>query len=315
MTHLVLPISALLVRSPLGGGFWDLICLREPHLTRNSSIGFETTWVWAQECDAPGGSKSFACGVIDDDGTHESPTCSANAVSNTAVFVTTSSSSIATRYTPPPSVDPNVYSVFTSSYTTIITADAQTTTLTSTFASTFTSKIGESVATATNGAAPITSSGGSSAPKGAVTLSTGALIAIVVGPILVIAIGLGIFFFLRKRRSSRKDDAIRLDSATNYPPPNGPVGADQVHPYEVPSNEVSALPKKYTYTAPKVETYEIDDRTAMLREKKSASTMEMSTENHEGLRSPAPTYSEALMPVELDATPTMRAPNRGFVRY
>lgn len=86
-----------------------------------------------------------------------------------------------------------------------------------------------------------------------------------------------------------------------------------MYPYEVPENEVSALPKKYTHVAPKVDTYEIDDRNAMMRGEKVGLGMEERRE--EELRSPAPTYSEALMPVELDATPSLRGANRGYGRY
>ena len=91
------------------------------------------------------------------------------------------------------------------------------------------------------------------------------------------------------------------------------MGRDQVYPYEVPENEVSALPTKYTYAAPKVDTYEIDDLNAVMRREKVGMGMEERRE--EELRSPAPTYSEALMPVELDATPSLRGTNRAYGRY
>ncbi len=82
----------------------------------------------------------------------------------------------------------------------------------------------------------------------------------------------------------------------------------------MPSNEVAALPKKYTYMAPKVDTYEIDDPSAALRGEKTAVG---GTRNgdEEQLRTPAPTYSEALMPVEMDATPSLPGSNRGYGRF
>jgi hypothetical protein len=90
------------------------------------------------------------------------------------------------------------------------------------------------------------------------------------------------------------------------------VGRDQVYPYEVPENEVAALPKKYNYVAPKIDTYEIDDQNAHMRGEKVG----MEERREEELRSPAPTYTEALMPVELDATPSLRGTNnRGYGRY
>jgi hypothetical protein len=77
---------------------------------------------------------------------------------------------------------------------------------------------------------------------------------------------------------------------------------------------VAALPQKYTYVSPKVDTYEMDDRGAMLRGEKVASG-EMRNGDEETLRTPAPTYSEALMPVELDATPSLRGFDGGYRRY
>ncbi len=134
--------------------------------------------------------------------------------------------------------------MYTSTYTAILTADAQTTTLTSIFQSTFTSTIG-SAAAVISGAKP-SSTGVSSQPlsRGHVRLPTGVLVGIVVAAIIIASgTSVGILFLLR-RRSTKKLEAIRLNSAT-YPPPNGPVGADQVYPYEVDVNEISGLPQKY----------------------------------------------------------------------
>lgn len=291
--------------------------------TDGCHAGFETTWMWVAKCDA-GGRETTVCGTMSDNA-HESATCANGAVTNTASIRTTQTASSAGRYTPPPSVDTAVYSVFTSTYTTAMTAKAQSTTLTTTFESTFTSAIGKAVVTGTATSAASTSTAsespivavGDQPKKGAVTLSTGVLVAIVVGPLLAIGISIAIFLFLRKKRSNRQGESIRLNSAGNYPPPNGPVGADQVHPYEVDVNEASG-PKRefYGYKAPKVETYEIDDRTAAMRgekvaREKLAVATELGVHGHEAILSPAPTYHEAMMPVELDGTSSVRAPSRG----
>ncbi|KAH6720726.1 hypothetical protein BKA61DRAFT_652112 [Leptodontidium sp. MPI-SDFR-AT-0119] len=284
--------------------------------------GFETTWQWAVQCE---GSSDILCGTYNDS-IHELPTCSASAATVTTGFQTTTPTTTAGRYTPPPSLDTSRFTVITSSYTTVMTATAQTTTLTSTFESTTTSTIGQSAtqsAGTTGGSGSGVAAGESSSPTGtspaqstssakagAVTLTTGVLAAVIAGPILVIAMCIGIFLFIRKRKSTKKnEDALRLDSA-NYPPPNGPVGADQVHPYEVDVNEASGPPRQqYGYYGPKVDTYEVDAQSAIGREKTPAVTgvAQMGRPYQEDLRSPAPTYSEALMPVEMDATPSLRS--------
>ena len=118
------------------------------------TIGFDGTWTWTLECDASG-SSSYACGPVSEESPsvfyHSVPTCDSGAVSNTAAFQTAPSTTSDGRYTPPPSLDTSIYSVYTSTYTTILAAYAQSTTLTSTFQSTFTSTIG-SAAGATTGA-------------------------------------------------------------------------------------------------------------------------------------------------------------------
>jgi hypothetical protein len=260
------------------------------------------------------------------DGLPATPTCASGAATNTGTLRLTRTSSSAVRYTAPPSVDPSLYSVFTSTYTTAITAVNQRTTLTSTFQSTFTSAIGKAVVSATASEASTTASSGSTSSgavaaasggvKDGITLTTGVLVAIIAGPLLAIAIGVAVFLYLRKRRSTQKGESIRLDD--NYPPPNGPVGADQIHPYEVDVNEVtsSGLKREYSgYRGPKVDTYEIDDRNVTLRSDKLASeklavATELGVRDQEVIRSPAPTYHEALMPVELDDT-SVRGRSRG----
>ncbi|KAE9366561.1 hypothetical protein N431DRAFT_548403 [Stipitochalara longipes BDJ] len=289
--------------------------------------GFETTWNWAIQCDGAGGSESWACGTVDSDGSHESPmetpiTCPANKAAQTAAsaFVTTQSTTSAGRYTPPPTVDTKVFSVFTSQYTNTLTANDMSTTITTTYASTFTSKIGAAAATTTGTSVPIAiaSSSSSSDSKGAVTLSIGALVGIIVVVIALLTLGLGTAVIIRNKRLKKKEEAIRLNSAVSQPPPNGPVGRDQVYPYEVPANEVQDIEKlkrTYGYVGPKVDTYEIDDHGVYGRGEKMAA---MRGEEGE-LRSPAPEYSAAVMPIELDASPsihhTSRVDNRPYGRY
>jgi len=227
-------------------------------------------------------------------------------------------------------VDPSLYSVFTSTYTTQLTATVQTTTLTSTFQSTFTSAIGKAAVSATSSVSSsgsvasaettTTAAGSKSKAQKAVTLSTGILVVIIVGPLLAIALSLGIFLVLRRKRTARQGDSIRLNSAGNHPPPNGPVGADQVHPYEVDVNEVSGPRKEfYAYKSPKIDSHEIDDRTATLRGEKAQQgfgekmpqATELGVQDHERVWSPAPTYREFAMPVELDGTSSVDLPRRG----
>ncbi|KAH7327166.1 hypothetical protein BKA65DRAFT_510076 [Rhexocercosporidium sp. MPI-PUGE-AT-0058] len=290
--------------------------------------GFETTWQWAIQCE---GSSDVLCGTFENL-SHALPTCTASAATVTTGFQTTRPTTTAGRYTPPPSLDPNRFTVITSSYTTIITATAQTTTLTSTFESTTTSSIGQSAiesgkTTGKSGSGSGTAAGASSSPSGTspaqssssakagavtLTLTTGVLVAIIAGPIIAIAICIGIFLFIRRRKTAKKNEAIRLDSA-NFPPPNGPVGADQVHPYEVDLNQVSGPPRQqYGYHGPKIDAHEVDAQSTMMKEKTPAvnGSQEVGRPYHEDLRSPAPTYTEALMPVELDATPSLSSQRR-----
>ncbi|KAH8761327.1 hypothetical protein BGZ57DRAFT_145966 [Hyaloscypha finlandica] len=295
--------------------------------------GFETTWNWAIKCDGAGGAETWACGIIDDYG-HESPTsitCPANKAAQTAGsnFVTTRSTTSAARYTPPPTVDPKVYSVFTSSYTATLSASQESTTRTTTYASTFTSKISAAAATTTGSGVPIplASNSTSSNMKSAVTLSIGALVGIIITVIALLTIGLITAVILRNKRLKKKEDPIRLDTASP-PPPNGPVGRDQIYPYEAPANEVGdveKLKRQHGYVGPKVDTYEIDDHSVHGRGEKSAAmgmgagrmgVAEMRGDYGEPLRSPAPEYSVAVMPVELDASPApSRGENRPYGRY
>jgi hypothetical protein len=137
-----------------------------------------------------------------------------------------------------------------------------------------------------------------------------------VGPIAAIAIGLGLFFWLRKR-SSGKRNAIKLLDQAPYPPPNGPVGKDQVHPYEVDVNEVTDQPQSpqtYTYVPPPQQNTEMNGAYGPSQEKKWDEAVEMGGYEHGGLnspspRSPAPAYTQAPnwpIAVELDGTSSMR---------
>ena len=307
--------------------------LQQSQLTHLPTTGFETTWNWAIKCDGAGGAETWACGIIDDYG-HESPTsitCPANKAAQTAGsnFVTTRSTTSAARYTPPPTVDPKVYSVFTSSYTATLSASQESTTRTTTYASTFTSKISAAAATTTGSGVPIplASNSTSSNMKSAVTLSIGALVGIIITVIALLTIGLITAVILRNKRLKKKEDPIRLDTASP-PPPNGPVGRDQIYPYEAPANEVGdveKLKRQHGYVGPKVDTYEIDDHSVHGRGEKSAAmgmgagrmgVAEMRGDYGEPLRSPAPEYSVAVMPVELDASPApSRGENRPYGRY
>ncbi|PMD31562.1 hypothetical protein L207DRAFT_640821 [Hyaloscypha variabilis F] len=264
--------------------------------------GFETTWNWAIQCDNPNGSDTWACGTVDPDGTHEPPdniTCPSPDSAQTA-FVTTQTTTSVGLYTPPPTVNTKIYSVYTSQYTATLTADELSTTLTTTYASTFTSKIDAVAATSgTNIPIAISTNTSSSDGKGGVTLSIGALVGIIILVIVLLTLGLGTAVIIRNKRLKKKEDAIRLNSAVEQPPPNGPVGRDQVYPYEVAANEVHG--GKYgDYSGAKVEAYEIGDQ----------GVYGGGGEKGE-VRSPAPAYSVAAMPVELDGSPGVYASSRG----
>jgi len=161
--------------------------------------GHESSWDWVTQCDDDGNS-SFICGDMVDN--YPVPaTCIGNATVDNASVQTTSSAS---RYISPSSIDTDLYSLYTQSYTTVITAYAQSTILTTTFQSTLTSRIGQ----ATNG--PVIS--GTSSTKNKVVLSSGVLVAIIAGPIVAIAIVVGIFFLLRSDHHGR---ATRQNSPPN----------------------------------------------------------------------------------------------------
>lgn len=137
-------------------------------------------------------------------------------------------------------------------------------------------------------------------------LTMGVIVAIIVGPTLALAVGLGVFFFLRRR--SRKGAAIRLNSSSP-PPPNGPVGADQVNPYEMDVYESSNQPrKKYEYSSPRAGLHEVNS----FKEEKTwggPAATEIGGEELRSPRSPAPMYTEAVVPVELDGTSIFRGRN------
>jgi len=281
--------------------------------------------MYLAECQkGPSEAVTTVCGKISD-GIHATATCPGTQVTITTGILTTTTTTSAKRYTPPPSVDTAMYSVYTSTYTIAITATEQSTTQMSTFMSTFTILLNEAVATGTSigistGTSTITPVESSptfvpvaNKPKQTVTIGTGTLIAIVVGPIFAMALLLPIIFYIRKKRTPRQHEPIRLNSAVSQPPSNGPVGSDQVYPYEMELNEVANTRKEaYVYKQPKVDTYEIDDRSATLRGEKrgwekAPGTMEIGGEERRSpmspvspLRSPAPTYAQAMMPVELE---------------
>lgn len=296
------------------------------HPVSLTDLGFETTWQWAMSCK---GSSDILCGSYESQA-HSTPSCTATDATSTAGYITTWSTTTAGRYTPPASVDTKLFTVITSSYTTVITATLQTTTITSTFQSTTTSALSRSPtgsATSASGrsvTANSTSTGiaeGASNPAttsppqskstgkaGKVTLTTGVLAAVIAGPIVLIVICLGVFLFVRKRRAAKSNEATRLNSANL--PPNGPVGADQVHPYEVDLNQASApLREYYNHAGPKVDTYEVDAQSYAMSEKQphTLGAVELAQPHREELRSPAPTYMESLVPVEMDATPSLRS--------
>lgn len=127
------------------------------------------------------------------------------------------------------------------------------------------------------------------------------------------------------RKKSKKDkNAIELLSAGNdnlaadTPPSNGPVGAAQVFPYEVDANESKdAKANQYVYRGPKVDTYEVSGTHGLTRDEKTwreqgPTVNEMGLDEAEvrSPRSPAPMYSENIMPVELDGTSASKSIQR-----
>ncbi|CZT04504.1 uncharacterized protein RAG0_10932 [Rhynchosporium agropyri] len=127
------------------------------------------------------------------------------------------------------------------SYTPVISAFAQSTTITSTFAKSFNSSIIQTTkrSVAIETSTSVTEVGAPRCPTeilsaepspsnkaSTVTLTTGVLVVIIVGPFILIAICIGVFLFIRKRDSVKNNEATSLNSA-NYTPPNGPTRADQ----------------------------------------------------------------------------------------
>lgn len=193
-----------------------------------------------------------------------------------------------------------------------MSAAAQTTTLTSVFESTLTSTLSGATSTAARPTSAAAASSTNTPASGTkrVVLTMGVIVAIIVGPTLALAIGLATFFFMRRR--SRKD-AVRLNSPS-YPPPNGPVGADQVTPYELDLYEATnAQQKKYEYSNPRADAYEVAGEQNGFKEEKTwgrQGAMEMGGDELRSPRSPAPRYSEAVVPIELDGTSSFRVPNQ-----
>jgi hypothetical protein len=238
-----------------------------------------------------------------------------SATPKTAYKSTTTPSS-ASRYVSPPPINTALYSLYTETFTVTVSADVQSTTFTTTYESTLTSTLIPAKDTSTSAAATNSASTSTSVPiaKGKVTLTTGVLVAIIVGPIVAIAIGLGLFFWLRKRS---KRNGMKLLDQPSHPPPNGPIGADQVHSYEVDLNPASGTPqspKKYTYVPPVNELSGEHGAQSLSQEKRWGQAVEMGGYEHSPAppptpRSPAPaytTYNPAAIAVELDGTSSMR---------
>ncbi|KAH8590949.1 hypothetical protein B0O99DRAFT_280149 [Bisporella sp. PMI_857] len=283
--------------------------------------GYEDTWTWVAECNE-NGVDSYVCGGTAD-GEHQTANCTGNSVPKTISYRTTTTSSSATRYVSPSPIDTSLYSLFTETYTNTLTATVQTTTKTTTWESTKTSTLlqASAIASSTDAFGSIVFSSptrtSSAVPKNnKVTLSTGVLIGVIAGPLLVVvAICVGIFFCLRKRSQRKMKAGVKIP---DYPPPNGPVGADQVHPYEVDVNEVThppppnSHPKQYYAYVPPVQEVASPDMTR--DEKAPGWAVEMGAYEYRGpvspispaSRSPAPAYVPIHHAVELDSTPSMR---------
>ena len=192
-----------------------------------------------------------------------------------------------------------------------MSAAAQSTTLTSIFESTLTSTLPGGSSTASrmsNAAATSINTPASDKKRGALTV--GVIVAIIVGPTLALAVGLGTFFLMRRRSIKA---TVRLNSPP-HPPANGPVGVDQVNPYELEPYEASNPQRmNHEYFKPKADAYEIGEDQSGFKEEKTwgrQGATEMGGDELRSPRSPAPRYSEAVMPVELDGTSSFRIPNR-----
>lgn len=312
MILLAMQTSALLVCN-----IHPLIEISDTTASNMSPKGFENTWMWAEECKS-GNQITWSCGNLTGSANNYALPCPSNEVAFTDWVTTVSTTSVG-RYTPPPSVNTKLFTVITSSYTVTMTADSETATLTTTFESTFTSAFSPTTSGSTAAATAATATSNSPSTSNSPTQNTkksglglGAIIAIIAIPVVLIAIGLGLFFFFRAKRS-KGEDPIRLNSAVPPPPPppNGPVGDDQVYPYEAAGNEINR--PQHNYYGPKVDTYEIDDRNAVLRGEKSPAVYGGNGYQNGGgqqraeLNSPAPAYSYGgPFAVEMDATPVVR---------
>lgn len=91
------------------------------------------------------------------------------------------------------------------------------------------------------------------------------------------------------------------------------MGADQVNPYEMDVYEATNLQrKKYEYSSPRVDAYEVGGDQNRFKEEKMwgrQGAMEMGGDELRSPRSPAPMYTEAVVPVELDGTSSVRGTN------
>ncbi|KAG0647900.1 hypothetical protein D0Z07_5666 [Hyphodiscus hymeniophilus] len=296
------PGSEQLYRGTCTDRTWD-----DPACNANICVtGYETTWNWAIECETSG-SSSWACGNVTDN-EHDTATCPGSAKTESILIQSTTTTSSGGRYTSPPPIDTALYSLYTDTYSITLSAAAQSTTFISAFESTLTSTLSHSTPTAgpTNAVASSTTTPVSSTKR--VMLTTGVIVAIIVGPTLALALGVGLFFFMRKR-SQR--GVTRVNSLP-HPPPNGPVGADQVNPYELPNLER----KNREYSSTRVEplgVHEVGGDQKGSQEEKlwGWQTAEMGGDDLRSPRSPAHRYSDAMAPVEMDGNSSFRDSNHG----
>lgn len=237
----------------------------------NLCTGNEATWAWASPCaknnTTPSKPDAYACGNVED-GRKIQGICPTAAQSTYYEFFVTTSTTAPntkpTRYTSPPPLDTSKYTVYTETYAATVSAWVQTTTFTTKWESTFTSTLAQSTsapnsqATGTQGGATGSASAAqvtsltpdtSRKDKGGIVISPGVLAAAIAGPVVGLAILGWILWYLRSKRKQNRGDAagsVRLDSSG---PENGPVGAAQVNPYEVPATEARSRPPTAHSTA------------------------------------------------------------------
>jgi hypothetical protein len=117
---------------------------------------------------------------------------------------------------------------------------------------------------------------------------------------------------MRRRTKNKAADKI---SETSYTPPNGPVGADQVNPYEMNASHSANQPlmkeqySSFNANSRPVGVHEVDE---VQNEKMwgRPAAMEVSGQELRSPRSPAPAYEESVMPVEMDGASNARVGSR-----